>query len=153
PSVGMDTRRGAARGEAKAVESDRHTAGVGKLHLAVRRDDERGARKPHRTDADVVAQRGQLVLERRDRRVGVPAADRAQARRLLPETHAGVLRAADAEADDRGLARQAALAELHERVDEEALDAGDAVGWEQHPVVAPEEPALVNGRDVDPVAA
>jgi hypothetical protein len=35
----------------------------------------------------------------------------------------------------------------------EALDPGDAVGREQHPIVAPEEAALVHRRDVDPVAA
>ena len=39
-----------------------------------------------------------------------------------------------------------------DRVDDEALDAGDAVAREQHAVVAAEQAALVHGGDVDPVA-
>jgi len=56
----------------------------------------------------------------------------------------GVLRSADAEAHDRRLTRQAPPAELDERVHEEALDAGDAVGREEHPVVGAEQAALVD---------
>jgi hypothetical protein len=119
-------------------------------HLDVRGDDERRAGEPHRADADVVAERGQLLLEGRDRRVGVAAADDAQAGRLLAETYARVLRATEAEPDDRRLAREAALAELHQRVDEEPLDAGDPVRREEHAVVGAEEPPLVDRGDVDP---
>src|SRR5207245_1691989 len=69
-----------------------------------------------------------------------------------PQAHARVLRAAEAEPDDRRLAREAALAELHQRVDEEPLDAGDPVRREEHAVVGAEEPALVDRGDVDPVS-
>ena len=39
-----------------------------------------------------------------------------------------------------------------QRVDEEPLDAGDAVAGEEHAVVAAEQAALVHGREVDPIA-
>src|SRR5260370_729776 len=147
----MDPRRRPSGRQAELVDRDRHAARVRVGHLDVGRDHEGGAGEAHRADPDVVPERRQLLLQRGDLRVGVPAAHDAQARRLLAEPHAGVLRAADAHADDRGLAREAAPAELDERVHEEALDAADAVGREEHPVVAAEQAALVDGGEIEPV--
>ena len=87
-----------------------------------------------------------------DERVGMAIADNAQAGCFLAERDALVLGAADADADDHRRAGQAAMAEGDERVDEEALEAGDAVAGEEHAVVAAEEAALVDGGEVDPVA-
>ena len=81
------------------------------------------------------------------------AADRAQARRLFAQPHTRVLGAADADAHDGRLTGEPALAELHERVDEEPFDPAHTVGGKEHAVVAAEEPAFVHGRDVDPVRA
>src|SRR2546425_110381 len=151
PPVGVDPRRRPPRRETEAVHPDGQPAGVRVGDLDVRGHDQRRAGEPHRADADVVAERRELLLEGRDRRVGVPAADDPQAGRFLAQTHARVLRAAEAEPDDRRLAREAALAELHQRVDEEPLDAGDPVRREEHAVVGAEEPALVDRGGVDPV--
>src|SRR3989454_375669 len=151
PPVGVDPRRRPPRRETEAVHPNGQPAGVRVGDLDVRGHDQRRAGEPHRADADVVAERRELLLEGRDRRVGVPAADDPQAGRFLAQTHARVLRAAEAEPDDRRLAREAALAELHQRVDEEPLDAGDPVRREEHAVVGAEEPALVDRGDVDPV--
>ncbi len=74
----------------------------------------------------------------------------AQARRLLAEHHADVLGAAETDADDRRLAGETALAEGDAGVEEEALDALDTVGGEQHAVVGAEQPALVHGGEIDP---
>src|SRR3989475_13125431 len=127
PPVGVDPRRRPPRRETEAVHPNGQPAGVRVGDLDVRGHDQRRAGEPHRADADVVAERRELLLEGRDRRVGVPAADDPQAGRFLAQAHARVLRAAEAEPDDRRLAREAALAELHQRVDEEPLDAGDPV--------------------------
>ena len=135
------------------MDAHRHAAGVRVRDLDVRGDHERRAGEAHRPDADVIAERRQVGLEPRDGGVGMTAADRPQARRLLAEANARVLGAPDADAHDGRLAGEPALAELHERVDEEALDAADAVGREEHAVVAAEEAALVHGGDVDPVGA
>src|SRR3989442_1220238 len=151
PPVGVDPRRRPPRRETEAVHPNGQPAGVRVGDLDVRGHDQRRAGEPHRADADVVAERRELLLEGRDRRVGVPAADDPQAGRFLAQAHARVLRAAEAEPDDRRLAREAALAELHQRVDEEPLDAGDPVRREEHAVVGAEEPALVDRGDVDPV--
>src|SRR5438094_4256383 len=151
PPVGVDPRRRPPRRETEAVHPNGQPAGVRVGDLDVRRHDQRRAGEPHRADADVVAERRELLLEGRDRRVGVPAADDPQAGRFLAQAHARVLRAAEAEPDDRRLAREAALAELHQRVDEEPLDAGDPVRREEHAVVGAEEPALVDRGDGDPV--
>src|SRR5438128_2334204 len=151
PPVGVDPRRRPPRRETEAVHPNGQPAGVRVGDLDVRGHDQRRAGEPHRANADVVAERRELLLEGRDRRVGVPAADDPQAGRFLAQAHARVLRAAEAEPDDRRLAREAALAELHQRVDEEPLDAGDPVRREEHAVVGAEEPALVDRGDVDPV--
>src|SRR3954452_6545784 len=44
------------------------------------------------------------------------------------------------------------MAEADERVDEEALDAGDAIAGEEHAVITAEEPTFVDGSEVDPIA-
>ncbi len=44
------------------------------------------------------------------------------------------------------------MPEGDQRIDEEALDAGDAVAGEEHAVVAAEQAALVDRGEVDPVA-
>ena len=75
----------------------------------------------------------------------------AEARRLLAEHHAGVFRTAEPDADNGRLAGEAPLAEGEQHIEEETLDAVDPVAGEQHPVVGPEQPALVNGGDVNPV--
>ncbi len=152
-TVGVEARGGAPGRQAEGVDADRQAARVRVGDLDVGRDDQRRPREAHGADADVVAERGQLGLELRDHGIGMTTADRAQARRLLAEPHARVLGAAEAHAHDGRLAGEPALAELHEGVDEEALDAARAVGGEQHPVVAAEEAALVHGGDVDPVGA
>ena len=50
-----------------------------------------------------------------------------------------------------GWQAEPATPELHQRVEEEPLDAVHAVGREQHPVVGAEQPALVDGGEFDPV--
>src|ERR1700674_4689114 len=131
----MDARGGAARGETELMDADRHAAGVAERHLDVRGDDHRRAREPHGADADVVAERRELVLEPRDLRIGIAAADDAGARRRLPEAHARVLRAADPDAHDRRLARESALAMLHERIDDEAFEPAANGGRKQQPEI------------------
>src|SRR5689334_6003364 len=79
-------------------------------------------------------------------------ANDAEAGCFFAECDALIFRAADADADNHGRAREAAMTERHERVDEEPLEARDSVAGEEHPVVAAEEAAFVNGRHVDPVA-
>ncbi len=116
-------------------------------------DHHRGAREAHGAEPDVIAERRQLILEGSGRRIGVAAAHRAQAGRLLAEPHAGVLGAADAHAHDGGLAGEAALARFDEGVDEEALDPRDAVAGKEHAPVRAEEAALVHGGHVQPVPA
>src|SRR6218665_919418 len=49
---------------------------------------------------------------------------------VFAELHAAVLGAAQADADDGGLAGQSALAEGDQRVEHEAFDAGDAIARE-----------------------
>src|SRR5690606_1785131 len=111
----------------------------------------RRADEAHRTHADAVAEVLQLLFEHRDLRVGIGVADCAQTRRLFAQHHGRVLAAAEAYADDRRLAREAAPAELHHHVEKKLLDAVDAVAWEEHAVIRPEQAALVHRGDVDPV--
>src|SRR5438309_6865289 len=83
PPVGVDPRRRPPRRETEAVHPNGQPAGVRVGDLDVRGHDQRRAGEPHRADADVVAERRELLLEGRDRRVGVPAADDPQAGRFL----------------------------------------------------------------------
>ena len=82
---------------------------------------------------------------------GIARADDAQAGRLLAQHHAGVLGAAEPDADDRRLAGEPALAEADQRVEIEPLDAVDAVAGKQHAVIGAEQAALVHGGELDPV--
>src|SRR6266403_743086 len=96
PPVGVDPRRRPPRRETEAVHPNGQPAGVRVGDLDVRGHDQRRAGEPHRAYAYVVAERRELLLEGRDRRVGVPAADDPQAGRILAQAHARVLRAAEA---------------------------------------------------------
>ena len=124
--------------------------GMGDLDMAV--DDHGIALEAHGAHADLVAELLQLGFERRHLRVRVAVADGTQTGRLFADAHAGILVAAETDADNRRLAGEAAAAELDHDVEEKALDAVDAVGREQHPVVGAEEAALMHGNQVDPVA-
>ena len=114
-------------------------------------DHHRGADKAHGAHADGVAEFLELFFQRGDFRIGIARADDAQARRLLAQHHAGVLGAAEPDADDRGLAGEPALAEADQRVEIKPLDAFDAVAGKQHAVVRAEQPAFVHGGEFDPV--
>ena len=151
-AVVIDAGRRAAHGVAQFADADRQAAGVGVGDLAVHVEHRRVALEAHDADHRAVAQFQQLQFELGDERIGVPVADEAQAGCFLAERDALVFRAADADADDHRRARQAAMAERDQRVDEEPLDAGDAVAGEEHAVVAAEQAALVDGGEVDPVA-
>ena len=84
----------------------------------------------------------QLIVEHFG--VGAASLDDGDDDYLSPE-------AAEADADDRGLAGQTALAEGHQTVEVEPLDAFDPVRREKHPVVRAEQPALVDGDQVNPL--
>ena len=124
--------------------------GVGDFAVDV--EHRRVALEAHDADHGAVAQFEQFQFEFGDERIGVAVADETQAGGFFAERDALVFRAADADADDDGRAGQAAVAEGDERVDEEPLEAGDAVAGEEHAVVAAEEAAFVDGGEVDPVA-
>src|SRR5919106_706207 len=103
-AVGPDVSRGAARRPALVVDCDgvEGHMRVGVLDVAL----EHGhvAAEAHRTDARLVEELLELVLELRDERVGVARADRPRDR-LLGEVHRVVGRAADPDADDPRRAR------------------------------------------------
>src|SRR3954453_2987385 len=103
--------------------------GVG--DLAVHVEYRRVALEAHDADHRAVPELEQLELQLGDERIGVAIADDTQARCFLAERDALVFRSADADADDDGRARQAAMAERDERIDEESLEAGDAVAGEE----------------------
>ena len=151
-AVVVDAGRCAADGVAEFADADRQAAGVGVGDLDVDVGHRRVALEAHDADHGFVAQLEQLEFEVGHERIGVAVADEAEARCFLAERDALIFRAADADADDHGRARQAAMAEADERVDEEAFDAGDAVAGEEHAVVAAEESAFVDGGEVDPIA-
>src|SRR6476659_599569 len=150
--VGRNPRAGAARGKAEHVYRHRHAAGMAIADLDVAIDDHRRADESHRAHADAVAERLELLLQRGDLRVRVARSDHAQAGRLLAQHHAGILRAAEPDADDRRLARKPALAEADQRVKIEPPDAVDAVARKQHAVIGAEQATLVHGGEIDPVS-
>ncbi len=131
-----DARAGAPRGQAEHVHAHGHAAGVAIADLDVAIDHHGAAHESHGAHADVVAELLELHLDGGDARVGIAVADHAQARRLLAQHHADVLGAAEPDADDGRLAGEPALAELDQRVEVEPLDAVEAVGREQHAVIA-----------------
>ena len=135
------------------MHAHRHAAGVGVADFDVQVGDHRAPGEPHRTHADGVAEVFQFQFQRRDFRVGVAVADHAQTRRLFAERHARVLRAAQAHADNRRLACQAALAESDEGVEQKPLDAVHAVAGKQHAVVGAEQAAFMHGGEFQPVGA
>src|SRR6516165_11200692 len=137
-----DARAGAPRGEAEHVHAHGHAAGVAIADLDVAVDHHGAADESHGAHADAVAEVLQLRFDGGDAGVGIAVADDAQAGRLLAEYHRDVLGAAEPDADDGGLAGEAALAELDQRVEIEPLDAVEAVGGKQHAVIAAEQPAL-----------
>src|SRR5579875_4143324 len=119
-------------------------------HLDVTVDHHRRTDKTHRTHADRVAKPRELLLQRRDLRVGMARPDDAQAAGLLAEYHARVLRSAKTDPDDGRLTGKAALAEPHEGVEIEALDALDSVAGKQHTIIRAEQPSLVHGCQIYP---
>ena len=114
-------------------------------------DDHGFADESHWPHADIVAHLLEFQFQRGDLRVRVPVAHRAQAGRLLAEGDGNVLAAAEPDADDGRLAGETAAAELVHHIEEEPLNAVDAVAGEQHPVIGAEQPALVDGGHVDPL--
>src|SRR5262249_6228520 len=138
PAVGQDPRAGATRRQAEHVHRHGHAAGVAIADLDVAIDHHRGAHEPHSAHADAVAELLEFLLQRGDLGIRIARSDHAQAGRLLAQHHAGILGAAEPDADDRRLAREPALAEADERVEIEALDAVDAVAWKQHAIVGAE---------------
>ena len=128
-----------------------HAAGVAIADLDMAIDHHGAAHEAHGAHADAVAEFLEVHLDGGDAGVGIAVADHAQAGRLLAEHHADVLGAAEPDADNGRLAGEPALAELDQGVEVEPPDAFDAVGREQHAVIAAEQPALVHRGQLDPV--
>ena len=84
--------------------------------------------KAHRADADELPSEVSSSSRRAMTGSGLRLPTTRRHDRLLAEPHARVLRAADADAHDRGLAGEPALAELHHVSDEEPRGAGHPVG-------------------------
>ena len=134
------------------MDAHLHPAGVAVPDLDMSIDDHGVADEPHGSHADGIACLRQLELQRRDLRIRVSVTDRPQAGRTLSEHHARVLRPAEPHADDGRLAGEPPLAESHQGIEEEPLDALNPVAWKQHAVVGAEQPSLVHGDQVDPLA-
>ena len=126
PAVRMDPRHRAARRQAEGMHRHLHAAGMAVADLDIAVDHHILADKPHRPHANGIAKLFQLVLKRGDPGIAIAVADRATGG-TLAKNHAAVLCAAKADADDRRLAGQPALAEGHQAVEIEAFDALDAV--------------------------
>ncbi len=143
-------RRRAARRPALVVDGHRVQRHVRVRVLDVAVEDGDVAAEPHRPDPGLVQQRGQLLLELRDLRVGVPRRHRPRDR-LLGEVHRVVGRAADPDPDDPGRARLPAGAD--DRLEDELLDPLHAVGGDAHLQEAHvlRAGALGDAFDVEPV--
>src|SRR5665213_2472414 len=111
---------------------------IADLDMAI--DHHRRADKAHGAHADAVADVLEFVFERGNARVRIARAADAQARGLLAQHHAGVLRAAEADADNGRLTGKAALAEADQSVEKKPLDALDAVAGKQHTIIRAEQP-------------
>src|SRR5215203_1555692 len=128
-AVGGDHRRGAPRRVALDVHGDGVHGDVRRGGLDV--DRERGAASAQalRADAQRVHGDRQHLLELLAFRILAGRPERAR-RRHLGEVHAYIRGAADADADDGGRAH--AAAELDDLVDDEGLDAVDALSRDEH---------------------
>ena len=152
PAVRMDPRHRAAGRQAEGAHRHLHAAGMAVADLDIAVDHHILADKPHRPHANGIAKLFQLVLKRGDPGIAIAVADRAKTGGTLAKNHAAVLCAAKADADDRRLAGQPALAEGHQAVEIEAFDALRCRRGEQHPVVGAEQAALMHGDRIDPFA-
>src|SRR5215475_2887006 len=70
---------------------------------------------------------------------------------LFGVAHAGILGAAKANAYHQRLTGHATPEKFADAVEEKALDTGDAISREQHPIIAPKEAPLVHYSEVKPV--
>jgi hypothetical protein len=143
-------RRRAARSPALVVDGDRvqgHVR-VGVLDVALQHRDVPA--EAHGPDPGLVQELEELLLELCHLGVRVARADGTRDR-LLREVHRVIGRAADADSDDSGRARLAAGAD--DRVEDEALDPGHAVGRDAHLEEAHvlRARALGDALDVEPV--